>query len=376
MRNRRFFEKQGPQSEVKSLLVTKYLSAWAKVILGTPHPNKRLAYVDLFCGPGEYSDGTPSTPMRLLEMVLTDEELSQNLTMFFNDVDPTLTAQLDELIGNFPNIERLAYRPDVCTSQVDQAIFEQLKHLDRVPTLYFLDPCGYKGLSQDLVHRALSGWGCDCILFFNYNRISGAVNNPPVIPLMRDLFGVSRFSELQAELTPSMTSEERQTAIVTKYEETLKDINGAYVLPFEFQSMQGERTSHYVYLVTKHFRGYSIMKDIMYKLSTDDGEVRRFEFVPTRSPQLSLFNLRYDPSNPYSIRLLKELLQENLKGQSLRVDEVYQGYSVGTPYTKSNFKKALRELEDEGRLAVDKPPLKRMRNGAVTMGDDRFVTFK
>lgn len=377
MRTRRFFDKQGPQSEVKSLLVTKYLSAWAKVMLGTRHPNKRLAYVDLFSGPGGYSDGTPSTPVKLIEMVLADDDLTQNLTMFFNDADPTYTAQLDELIGNFPDIERLAYRPDVHTSEVDQAIFNQLEHLKGVPTLFFLDPCGYKGLSQDLVHRVLDGWGCDCILFFNYNRVNGAVSNPAVHETMRDLFGDRRFRELQVELARPLTPEQRQTIIVTKYQQALKDVNGSYILPFEFQTEEGVRTSHYVYLVTKHFRGYSIMKDIMYRLSTDAGEVRRLRFVPSLPSQLRFFRALFSPENPYSIDVLGELLCRELAGKSLRVGDIYERYSIDTLYTERNFKSALLEMERDGLLTASTPPENRpRRQGKVTLADHLTVTFK
>jgi three-Cys-motif partner protein len=42
----------------------------------------------------------------------------------------------------------------------------------RVPTLVFLDPCGYKGLSLKLISSVLAGFGNDCIFFFNYSRIN------------------------------------------------------------------------------------------------------------------------------------------------------------------------------------------------------------
>jgi three-Cys-motif partner protein len=374
--NRRFFEEQGPQSEVKTLLVTKYLRAWAKVMLGTKHPNKRIAYVDLFCGPGEYADGTPSTPAKLLEMVLADDDLARNLTMFFNDIDPAFTSHLDELIGNYPDIERLSHRPEVHTSEVSSSIFDELRHLRGVPTLFFLDPCGYKGLSQDLVHRALEGWGCDCILFFNYNRVNGAVSNPVVRDTMRDLFGDRRFGELLVELERTLTPEQRQTTIVGKYQESLKDVNGAYILPFEFQTEEGVRTSHYVFLVTKHFRGYSIMKDIMYRLSSDSGDVRRLKYVPALPSQLRFFRALFSPEDPYSIDILQELLLRELSGKSLRVGDIYERYSVDTPYTERNFKAALLEMEHKGLLIASTPPMKRpKRQGKATLADHLTVTF-
>ncbi len=50
--------------------------------------------------------------------------------------------------------------------------------------------------------------------------------------------------------------------------EALADSTGGqsrYVLPFRFRSDSGRRTMHHLIFISKHFRGYEIMKDIMAK---------------------------------------------------------------------------------------------------------------
>ena len=53
-----FFDDPKEQSIVKSTIVSKYFWAWAKVI--TPSSKKygsgKIAYIDLFAGPGRYDD--------------------------------------------------------------------------------------------------------------------------------------------------------------------------------------------------------------------------------------------------------------------------------------------------------------------------------
>ena len=65
-----FFEKQKEQSLIKSTIVAKYFDVWANVIVCTqkryPQHAQKLAYIDLFAGPGRYSDGTQSTPLKIL----------------------------------------------------------------------------------------------------------------------------------------------------------------------------------------------------------------------------------------------------------------------------------------------------------------------
>ena len=62
-----FFEQPREQSEVKKAIVSKYFWAWAKVIMPTAKKAaKRVAYIDLFAGPGRYEDGTQCTPLLIL----------------------------------------------------------------------------------------------------------------------------------------------------------------------------------------------------------------------------------------------------------------------------------------------------------------------
>lgn len=57
-----FFYEQKEQSYIKTEIVTKYFSAWSKVIISSPYVN-RIAYIDLFAGPGKFEDGALSTPL-------------------------------------------------------------------------------------------------------------------------------------------------------------------------------------------------------------------------------------------------------------------------------------------------------------------------
>ncbi len=49
------FEEQKEQSAIKTEIVTKYFNAWATILV--KHFQK-IAYVDLFAGPGIYEDGS------------------------------------------------------------------------------------------------------------------------------------------------------------------------------------------------------------------------------------------------------------------------------------------------------------------------------
>ena len=61
-----------------------------------------------------------------------------------------------------------------------------------MPTFFFVDPWGYKGLSLRLINSVLKDWGCDCVFFFNYNRINMGLGNDAVEKHMDALFGKER----------------------------------------------------------------------------------------------------------------------------------------------------------------------------------------
>ena len=76
-----FFDDQKEQSFVKSTIVSKYFWAWAKVTTSVQNkydsPDKRIAYIDLFAGPGRYEDNTKSTPLLVLEKAIANPQMAE-----------------------------------------------------------------------------------------------------------------------------------------------------------------------------------------------------------------------------------------------------------------------------------------------------------
>lgn len=360
------------QNIIKTQLVAKYFGAWTTFMLPRlRRPGDRLAYIDLFAGPGRFSDGKAATPLWILNNAISRPELCSRLVTTFNDKNSDHAAQLRTEIDALPGIENLVYQPQVSNDTVGSDLVNPLRNLKLVPTLFFIDPWGYKGLSLDLIGTAIKSWGCDCIFFFNYNRINPGLSNPAVFELINDLFGAPRAQELRAEVV-GRAPDERQTIIIEALSDALVEVGGKYVLPFQFESERGKRPSHYIIFVSKEFRGYHIMKEVMAGLSSDEGEVKRFEDVPIRSPQMQLF---LDIGRTHSIATLKDFLAVACAGTVQAVIDIYERNTVGTPYTLRNVKDAILALEGESRVTVDIPAVKRIRLGKVTLGDKRIVTF-
>jgi three-Cys-motif partner protein len=351
-----FFGLQSEQSRLKSIIVSKYFGAWAKIMLNERRlssltvQNRNIQYMELYCGPGQYGDGSVSTPVMVLETALKSERMSQHLVASFLDCDADYCSALEQAFSQLQGIDRLKHRPRVYCQRVGADVAAQLQNVAMVPTLLFADPWGYAGLSLSLFEAVLKDFGSECLFFFNYNRVNAAVTNPKVARLVDELFGVARANRLR-QLLPAMSVSEREDCIMAALYEAFQESSKKLVLPFCFRSEDKARTSHYLVYVTKHFRGYDIMREIMAAASSSQTQgVPTFTYDPRDRVTRRLF----DVNEP--LTELKRSLLSELAGRSLTVGAAYEEHSVGRNYIKRNFKDALRELLADGMIQVDRPP--------------------
>lgn len=360
-----FFDEPLPQSIIKARIVSKYFKAWSQVMLHTPRQDPRIGFYDLFAGTGTYENGEKSTPLLVLETALQNPEIRDNLITIFNDKEESHCTRLRDSILKLPGIDGLKHKPSMLHLDVDSNVANLFKQQSLVPSILFLDPWGYKGLSLDLIRSVVKDWGSECIFFFNYRRVNAAFSNPTFNCHIDELFGSSRASHIRLGLHGKKPFE-RESFIMDQLSEALKE-SASFVLRFRFESPDIDRTSHYLIFVTKGFRGYEIMKDIMAGESVpSDSMVPTFEY--TEHPeQNQLLNLN-DPNEELAGRLLR-----HFKGRTLSFDDIYKEDSPDTPYVKDNYRKALFILENAHKVSVISTGSKKRR--ASTFGSSCAITF-
>ncbi len=239
-----------------------------------------------------------------------------------------------------------------------------------VTTLFFLDPWGYKGISINLIGSVLRHWGCDGILFFNYNRIQVSLTNPKVKEHMDALFGKERAERLRNQLD-IVPAEEKELTVIETVTEALQEAGATFVLPFCFKDSHRHCTSHHLILATKHHRGYEIMKEIMAKeSSTQIQGVPSFEYNPATVRQALLFEY----ARP--LEDLEGMLLSEFAGMTLTRKEIYERHNIGRRFISSNYREALFNLEKQGKIITDPTADKRPpRKGIPTFGDNVKVIF-
>jgi len=364
-----FFSESSEQSRVKAQIVADFFFAWARIISPAAARNSgRIAYIDLFAGPGRYDDGTRSTPLLILERAIADPNMRRMLVALLNDAAPSHSASLETAIKVLPGIDTLKYPPKTYNWEIGPETVKLFENKGLVPTFTFLDPFGYKGLSLPLIRSLVKDWGSDCMFFFNYNRINMGLTNAAIEPHMMALFGQQRLVQLRKEVKGA-DSATRESAIMEALALGLGDLGGQYVVPFRFRRDDG-RVSHYLIGVTKDFKGYEVMKEIMARHSTSEVDgIASFECDPRHPPEQLLFTSPID-------ELGQKLLQQ-YAGQRRTVRQVFESHSPTERYCiLRNYQEALRRLERAGQVQMDPPAEKRQkRNGVPTLAERVAVIF-
>jgi three-Cys-motif partner protein len=363
-----FFEKPSAASEVKISIVSQYFHMWSQLMkMPNNNPSNKFSYIDLFAGPGYYEDGTSSIPINILNDAINDKEKQKKFLPLFNDSDPQIAEKLKENIENIEGYDKLTFKPKIENKEVDERFKDHFKEANLIPTLLFIDPWGYKGLSLELVGSILKDKGCDCFFFFNYNRINAAVENSSFEDgSIQEVFGKKNTEELKSKLFEKKPFE-RELITLEFLREKLRTKKGQYTFAIRFKNEQNQKTSHFLILTSKHPLAHSFIKDISFKKATSYlPKMDAFEFDPKQSKQLQLFDI----ANP---KYLAEGLKKRFRGKELKVKEIYWDDHMGTPYLKTHYKKALLYLESIGTIEVIKDGKKRRKG---TLGEEKFVKFK
>lgn len=342
-----FFHTPKPESLAKIDIVVQYFDAWTRV-LGSRAP--RLGYVDLFAGPGRYEDGTDSVPLRILKMAM-NRNLQGKLITIFNDSD--YSEELKRNIYTLPYIAQFSSPPEIHSETLESGCSSISTFYARVkncPTFSFIDPWGYKGLTLDLLASTTVGFGCDCIFFFNYSRINSGLENPIFCRSMDQIFGEERSQTLRNRLH-GLAPYAREKEIINEMVNALRSAGAAYVHDFRFAfADRPGRTSHYLFLLSKHAKADRIIKRITSKKSTSSAQgIANFSFDRDEHRQGILFDMPADE--------LRESLLTIFAGQTWSVASIIAIHPKRSSLkcTDSNYKMVLMEMERTGEVTADRP---------------------
>ncbi len=193
------------------------------------------------------------------------------------------------------------------------------------------------------------------------------LGNPSVEEHMDKLFGKERADRLRERFQSKIHSPyEREAYIVDEMKRALEEMGGKFVLPFRFRNAENTRTTHHLFFISKSFRGYEIMREIMYSHSHKEQGVAKFEYNPADSRWPSLFEFLRPLED------LEEMLLNDYAGKTTGLKTLFESHSIGKPYVVKNYRDVLCRMEAEGKISMQPPCPPRRK---ATIGEKVMITF-
>lgn len=376
------FDNYRAQTEVKHQILADYLKAYSTILLTR---YAKIVYLDGFAGKGTYqsslsAEEAPGSPLRALEFIASNEKFAEHIVPVFIEYSDELFRHLISTVTEFckghPVIKDPILLHGTFTEQIDIVIKQFGGRMP--PTFLFVDPCGIKGVSFEAIRKIMAFDACESFIFFNIDGIRRTLGLDELHPTLVDVFGSkSRAKNLWQSFRLEKTPRSKEDLILRTYRQALSDDMGlCYTIPFGIQHQARKITSHYLIHATKKAVGFSIMKDVMWKLGeTDDGQGGLWFEQASRTGTSLLFPLE-------EYRIEDSILEELRKNGLVPVNRFFKDWVIdhSNLVSESAYKKALLNLEALERIVVfdkdgktPKPARNRMRKGSPTLGEGYFV---
>lgn len=351
------------QTAAKHLILRKYLEGWFGV-MGNSQP--RIVYLDAFAGPGEYSDGTPGSPLIALDVLRNHRVLGTKceFVLLFNEMSKPrhdhLLQCLQRAISSNPLPRNVAIHVEntdfnALSKEVREALDSARGRL--APTFAFLDPFGYSGLTMNAISRLFSWSHIDLLVYLDTNSLNRFGTSATVFEQFNALYGTEDFAAAPAAGAP-----ERLQYFIDLYAHQLKSVCGfTYTRTFQMRNSRGLPTYNLVF-GTRHLRGLELMKDAMWKAAPDGS----FSFDARMANQPML------PMDLDIPRRVGGLLSARLDGQARTVKELEDFLLTDTDFLPAHLRDGLRLLERNEAITVTRSSGPRRAN---TYPTDCVVTF-
>lgn len=371
-----FFKIQKEKSKVKTYIVTEFFKAYFPIINSAFSP-KDIWYIDLFSGPGQYDDGSKSTPLVLLDIVerFQNDAIREKLHIVFNDHNSAFVERLQSNISAHPVLPKMKHKPEILNlnaSDVDLSVYTKGNN----PIFSFVDPWGYKDVTVSQVWNLVKNVGSDCVLFFNSDRILQDINKSANAKDFEQLFGRYFADAKEIQKRQDLTQRQKAEQFVVLFSKNLyqtfcKESDRKYrlyVLPFFVEADDKEKISHYIVFVSKAHKAIQEMKKVMIRCGNSTTSTLGYD--DKDSMQISLLN-RGDDMDLAIIKTIKEYFSNypNQYNSNYTVDKLSErldSFSMYTqskvlPFSANEIKQVIEKLDELGHVDVVEPEGRKMK---------------
>jgi len=349
-------------SKAKVELYTTHLAIYLNIISRDRY-TKQIYLYDLFCGEGEYSDGSKGSPLAALDKIsdhyFENNKSIPNMKILFNDVDKTKIKKLIKLVADY-------FRPPNCRIEIKNEdytllindVIEEIENYENEKGLIFIDPHGYKEIKLADIEELLKSKKTEVILFlpisymYRFAKVAQKDNSAVFSPLKEFI------DEVFYPKIPDFKS--AGDFIEGLKEEFNNKLENYYVDTFNIE--RDSKNVYCIFFFTSHIRGLEKMIEAKWKI--DENEGRGFEL----SPQSRLFKREELTDFPRKIISF-------IKSKDICTNEDLYKFGLFNEYLPKHMNKFLRQLQKEGILRVTELDGKEIKRGAFYLAYQNHSPF-
>lgn len=368
-KSERYYDECSEHKRVKSVIVSRYLKPWAKIV--GPYANK-INYLDLFSGRGKFKDKeeTPATPLLIFDAIqeasLEIPWILEKLQVSFYEGRKDYFEVLEKSLKEHSIYEKLEHRPIIEKKKIDANFIFNVASKVNGPLYSFIDPFGYKGYSLEVIDNVTKDWAWDCLFYLS---IAGLVRNiqiPEQEQNLRVFFGDKGYNKLRQRIEERRAISPFSELIFTDIEQILRERRKYFMAPYCVEFDDKKRPSHFLVFLSKHERGFKIMRDMMIARGFKDSYgLPLLMFSPKsmqEKAQLELaLNIEAGSLNRYSKRLLRDFSGIRISFPDFSATCVQKGYllqdahlKIVLTYLEKIEKVKIERLDKLGRPRKDK----------------------
>ncbi len=331
-----FFWEYEPQTKIKHFVFQEYFNKWVQ-ILGKGYG---LNYFDCYAGCGAYVEGDQ---IYYGSPILAAEVIAKNEDKLGRKVNLVLIEQNQDNVDNIRKVlvfRRIKIEPIVIQGDFDASINKILdEHKDNLkPTFFFIDPFGFS-IKYGTLKRIMGINKSEIFLNFMFTQINRFLDEGKIEGRLNELFGCTDWKGLS-----DLSGQKRELGIIDLYKDQLKKI-AKFVYPYPLSFPDKERTYYYLFHLTNHSLGCSIMKSAFAKFC--DGHP---EYRGPRQGEMTLFDLPEMKSDEIETFIMKQY-----KGQQKKYGNVRDEMIDSTVFLEKDIKEALKTM-DNSKIGIQRNP--------------------
>ena len=240
----------------------------------------------------------------------------------------------------------------ILNSTHENLLDELLKSVSNlVPSLFFIDPFGFKGINYEQVNSMLKKYSsCEIILNFMYEEFNRFKSGANIDNTLTRFFGSD--TSLFKENTKNMTAQERRNYIINVYKNNFKRNGVKYTLDFDIQKDDSVAYKMTLIFASNNIHGFNAMKSTMLNLSRNI----YFEYKTHENAILNLFS---GHEMEMAISEMSNIIARNFKGKKI-VREAIDLYCRNHDFIpEDKVVQILKCLSSEGKINLIKKGVKK-----------------